>query len=166
MEPESAVAQIQCMKSSVFTSKTELIVCMCVMSKRVVKLEDGPAVCFHSRQIGEVFWRGREAAYRLSHCVTHTLTPSETFSMNSHASVCSSGESGHLLSNVSLTICLGYSPSCCLESENGSMLICYCWWLTSIIMSTPVRLGIKADVLEIIEITLHLQYFAHAILCK
>ena len=40
--------------------------------KRVVKLEDGPAVCFHSRQIGEVFltwWR--EAAYRLSHCVTH-----------------------------------------------------------------------------------------------
>lgn len=60
------------MKSRVAGPVTELIVCVCVMSERVVKLEDGPAVCFHSRQIGEVFltwWR--EAAYRLSHCVTH-----------------------------------------------------------------------------------------------
>lgn len=52
MEQESKVSQAQCMKFSVSLSKTELIsVCVCVMSEPVVKLEDGPAVCFHFKLV-------------------------------------------------------------------------------------------------------------------
>lgn len=53
-----SLSQIRFMKINAFSSKTELIsglVSMSVTSKRVVKLEDRPAVCFHFRQTGGVF---------------------------------------------------------------------------------------------------------------
>lgn len=123
----------QLLKSSAwnrgFPVRSQSSLCACVMSERVVKLEDGPAVCFHSRQIGEVFltwWR--EAAYRLSHCVTHwrrlrlfffffsfPQTPTYQF--------CSSGESGCLFSNIALRICQGYSPKLLFRNWKNEMVM-------------------------------------------
>lgn len=78
MEKESQVSQMQCMKLF-FQSKDRAHLCVSVgvMSKRVVKLEDGPAVCFHFRQTGGLLtcWSGRLQAESLC----RTLTLSETF---------------------------------------------------------------------------------------
>lgn len=128
MEQESAVAQIQCMKSRVAGPVTELIVCVCDV--RACGETWGRAGSLLSLQtdwwsLFDVVERGRLQAESLC----HTLTPSETlffffsFPQTPTYQFCSSGESGCLFSNIALRICQGYSPELLFRKWKNEMVM-------------------------------------------